>query len=86
MAADQSQGFFRPYDIDRGGVAPERWHLSYAPLSTRCESVCDKTVLEPALAAGNIALWNSVRKEWDELMRRYVAVPASWCPAHYHRQ
>lgn len=29
-------GFFRPYQTDRGGVSPERWHLSYAPLSQRC--------------------------------------------------
>ena len=26
-------GFFRPYEKDLGGVAPERWHLSYRPLS-----------------------------------------------------
>jgi LAS superfamily LD-carboxypeptidase LdcB len=26
-------GFFRPYGTDRGGVAPEPWHLSYAPVS-----------------------------------------------------
>jgi LAS superfamily LD-carboxypeptidase LdcB len=24
-------GFFLPYDVDRGGVQPEPWHLSYAP-------------------------------------------------------
>jgi LAS superfamily LD-carboxypeptidase LdcB len=33
MKDDLSFGFFRPYDVDRGGVAPERWHLSYAPVS-----------------------------------------------------
>ncbi|MFM0527392.1 MULTISPECIES: M15 family metallopeptidase [Paraburkholderia] len=26
-------GFFRPYDIYRGGMYPEPWHLSYAPLA-----------------------------------------------------
>ena len=26
-------GFFRPYQVDRGGVMPEPWHLSYAPVS-----------------------------------------------------
>src|SRR6185437_4809352 len=26
-------GFFRPYGSDRGGVMPEPWHLSYAPLA-----------------------------------------------------
>lgn len=29
----RSFGFFRPYSFDRGGVSPEPWHLSYAPVS-----------------------------------------------------
>ena len=29
----QRFGFFRPYRTDRGGVSPEPWHLSYAPVS-----------------------------------------------------
>lgn len=36
-------GFFRPYRIDKGGVMPEPWHLSYAPVSM------------PALEALNLA-------------------------------
>ncbi|RUO44316.1 hypothetical protein CWE15_03860 [Aliidiomarina taiwanensis] len=27
-------GFFRPYDKDRGGVKPEPWHWSFAPVAT----------------------------------------------------
>ncbi len=30
---NQSFGFFRPYQRDLGGVAPEPWHLSYAPVA-----------------------------------------------------
>ena len=26
-------GFYRPYSEDKGGVAPEPWHLSFSPLS-----------------------------------------------------
>jgi LAS superfamily LD-carboxypeptidase LdcB len=26
-------GFYRPYATDRGGVSPEPWHLSYAPVA-----------------------------------------------------
>lgn len=37
-------GFFRPYDIERGGLRPEPWHLSYAPVS------------QPALDALNLSL------------------------------
>lgn len=32
----ETYGFFLPYDKDRGGVAVEPWHLSYAPLSQAC--------------------------------------------------
>ena len=31
-------GFFRPYTTDRGGVAPEPWHLSYAPVAARAQA------------------------------------------------
>lgn len=33
IADGKSFGFWRPYQRDLGGVAPEKWHLSYAPLS-----------------------------------------------------
>jgi LAS superfamily LD-carboxypeptidase LdcB len=35
-------GFFHPYDKDRGGVAIEPWHLSFAPLAQPC--LCDISV------------------------------------------
>ena len=34
IARDDAEGFFRPYADDRGGVAPELWHLSYRPDAT----------------------------------------------------
>jgi LAS superfamily LD-carboxypeptidase LdcB len=47
-------GFFRPYRTERGGVAPEPWHLSYAPVSQDAlegltEDVLRRTVLESAM-------------------------------------
>ena len=33
MAADDAEGFFKPYDQDRGGIAPEPWHISYRPVA-----------------------------------------------------
>lgn len=33
MENQKAFDFFRPYAKDLGGVAPERWHLSYRPLS-----------------------------------------------------
>lgn len=31
IAADNAEGFHKPYAADRGGVAPEAWHISYRP-------------------------------------------------------
>lgn len=88
MAAGESQGFFRPYSEDRGGVAPERWHLSYAPLASGCERQLTAEML--------IACWDScaadepplllaaeVRAMLPQILSRYVAVAPAWCPARY---
>ncbi|MGY8860825.1 MAG: M15 family metallopeptidase, partial [Pseudomonadales bacterium] len=45
LAAGESHGFFRPYGKDHGGVAPERWHLSYAPLSVACAAQFNSAAL-----------------------------------------
>lgn len=33
IVADNAEGFYKPYDVDRGGVAPEPWHISYRPVA-----------------------------------------------------
>lgn len=35
---ERALGFLRPYEIDKGAVSPERWHLSYAPLASQYRS------------------------------------------------
>jgi LAS superfamily LD-carboxypeptidase LdcB len=47
-------GFFRPYDTDRGGVAPEPWHLSYAPVAARAQAAFNLEGLRTVLAASAI--------------------------------
>ncbi len=61
--------FFRPYAEDRGGVSPERWHLSYAPLAQRCqkdflEATFKKLLAMPEIEYRNLALRHS-RIIWD---------------------
>lgn len=48
-------GFFRPYVADRGGVAPEPWHLSYAPLAQACGEALTPEVLAEALRGAEVA-------------------------------
>ena len=33
ISADNAEGFYKPYAVDRGGVAPEPWHISYRPVA-----------------------------------------------------
>ncbi|MEO8016832.1 MAG: M15 family metallopeptidase [Pseudomonadota bacterium] len=43
-------GFFRPYTTDRGGVQPEPWHLSYAPVARRAQTAFSLETLRAVLA------------------------------------
>jgi len=70
-----AHGFFRPYDRDRGGVAPERWHLSYAPESGANAVAHTEDMLREALCGADLALSGTVLDLLPELYRRYVPVP-----------
>ena len=79
MAAGNSHGFYRPYARDHGGIAPERWHLSYAPVSASC----DGRISAPDLVeiwGDRLALGAAVRDMLEEILLRYVRVSAGWCP------
>jgi LAS superfamily LD-carboxypeptidase LdcB len=66
-------GFFLPYDLDRGGVQPEPWHVSYAPIS--CDALADLTpeVLDRALHDVELAGAAVVRRQLADIHMRYVA-------------
>lgn len=83
MAAGESRGFFRPYALDRGGVAPERWHLSYAPLSTACSGLLTPELLRHCwdceMGAQRLLLADEICADLPGILAHYVAVPAHWC-------
>jgi len=78
MAYRESNGFFRPYAHDRGGLAPERWHLSFAPLSRHLESRLTPELLHRAWESVEVAGRDVVERDLSELLARYVAVPPDW--------
>jgi LAS superfamily LD-carboxypeptidase LdcB len=84
MSGGESHGFFRPYARDTGGVAPERWHLSFAPLAAPCEGRFTAAVLLAswdALPVGqSLLLRDELQAALPALLERYVRVPAGWCP------
>lgn len=66
-------GFFRPYTTDRGGVSPEAWHLSYAPVAARAQRALSVHGLREVLAASEIDGKEAVLEALEENFRRYVA-------------
>lgn len=66
-------GFYRPYMTERGGVAVEPWHISYAPVALDCMARLDATVLREALGTAVIEGVDEVQRRLDALLLRYVA-------------
>ena len=67
-----SFGFYRPYDIDRGGVAPEPWHWSYAPLAENYLNAYDTDQLCAILARVELPGLQQMQEEFDTYVRKYV--------------
>jgi len=72
-------GFYRPYSDDLGGIAPERWHLSYAPIANRLANRFSQAFLESELAelvqSMPISLRETVLSHLDEIFERFIKVP-----------
>ncbi len=76
-------GFFLPYDSERGGVQPEPWHLSYAPIAGAALPALTLTVLRDALRDVELAGSAVVARLLPEIHERYVnrVAPAPLTPA-----
>lgn len=71
--------FFRPYVKDKGGIAPERWHLSYRPVADLYEKTLTPELLRHFLEekfsdGGSMLMLDVVLDHFDEIFRRFVAV------------
>lgn len=69
-------GFFRPYDQDRGGVLPEPWHLSFAPVAGPAQAAMSVGLLRSALAQAPLQGAEIVAQQLPELFGRYVLAVA----------
>ena len=65
-------GFFRPYATFQGGVQPEPWHLSYAPVALPALEVLSLDVLREALEGAQLPGKQTVLERLPELYHRYV--------------
>lgn len=65
-------GFFRPYRADRGGVSPEPWHLSYAPLSIPALESLSLATLRRVLESSQIEGKQQVLTRLPEIYTRFL--------------
>lgn len=72
MASNQAFGFFRPYKTDLGGVSPERWHLSYFPVSRRVIDVYTFSIFKRHIQASEMVLKEVVLEHADEIYQRFI--------------
>lgn len=70
-------GFFAPYDIYRGGVAAEPWHLSYMPLANACSAMIDPAMVQQALMSSELDDTTTLIGMLPALWSRYVQNIAS---------
>lgn len=80
--ATGNSGFYRPYDCDRGGVAPEPWHLSYAPVADELAAQMQPALLREQLALTAIALKEDILTNIEALFSRFVVRTPAGYPRH----
>jgi len=66
--------FYRPYAQDRGGIAPERWHISYRPVAEYYAAQLTVEILAQRLASADLMYKETVLAHLDELYHRYICV------------
>jgi len=76
----EDYGFFRPYDRDRGGVRPEPWHLSFAPIAGPALQGLTLERLAAALRGTDLAGAAVVETQLATIHARYVRAVASPAP------
>lgn len=64
--------FYRPYDRDRGGVSPERWHLSYRPVAEEYYRSYTENLLKDCINKSTMLLKYKVIAMLPEIFERYV--------------
>jgi LAS superfamily LD-carboxypeptidase LdcB len=71
MSRQEAYGFYRPYKTDRGGISPERWHLSYYSLSRRYLESYTFSLFKKNLETSDILLKDVLLEHANDIYQRY---------------
>lgn len=72
VANNQAYGFYRPYAEDLGGVSPERWHLSYAPLAKKYLETYSIELMSETIQSTDILLKDIILDNIETLYKQYI--------------
>lgn len=67
----ESFGFYRPYALDKGGISPERWHISHQKLGHKYFHLYDFNIFKKSLEQSDFALIDTVYQMSEELFERF---------------
>jgi LAS superfamily LD-carboxypeptidase LdcB len=73
-----AHGFFRPYSTWRGGVQPEPWHISHAPVASAAMAQFTVEALRAALDAADVEGKAAVEALLPAIFERYVCNFDPW--------
>ena len=68
----EGSDFFRPYVSGVGGISPEPWHLSHAPLAHIFATQLSDITLREKIQATDILLKENILKNFDDIFNRYI--------------
>ncbi len=71
IETNSSFGFYRPYEKDLGGVAPEPWHISYRPSSSECEKLFNFAFFEQMISNPKLELHYLIQARSNEIYNRF---------------
>lgn len=71
IASNKAYGFYRPYATERGGVSPERWHLSHHSLSRRYFEAYSFSLFKRNIQDGQMALKEILLENDHDIYQRF---------------
>lgn len=67
-------GFYRPYKLDLGAIAPEPWHLSYRPLSENFLEELSFTIFLEHLGQSDFLLMDEAKRHSADIYQRFICM------------
>ncbi len=72
IRTNNSFAFYRPYSTDTGGVSPERWHLSYSPVSKKLFAEYSYDLFQKNIQNSELVLKENILEHLPLIFEKYI--------------